>query len=144
RLALRYARRGIERSGADSAASGRAEELEGGTMRAARRPPGSWPAGFVCAAGLVAAGCMHEPLMNASDDVLAAAIAVVDLTSDAAVLVGSGDIADCEHPEGAAATGTLIRRVLERSPDAIVFTTGDHAYPDGAPEEFARCYEPAW
>ena len=87
---------------------------------------------------------MHEPVQIVSNDALAAAVASLDIPDDAAVLVGSGDIADCEAREGARATGALIRSVLERAPGAIVFTTGDHAYPDGSPEQFAECYAPVW
>jgi hypothetical protein len=54
------------------------------------------------------------------------------------VFVGAGDIAECELP-GAEATA----RLLDRIP-GTVFTTGDHAYYRGAPDEFARCYEPTW
>src|SRR5690606_19525394 len=103
------------------------------------RPRLAWAAGVA-----LAAACMHEPVRFASSNGLAAAVATLELPPDAAVLVGSGDIADCETPAGAAATGELIGLVLQRAPDALVFTTGDHAYPDGAPEEFAACYAPRW
>ena len=99
---------------------------------------------MTAAAAALAVACMHEPVRFASSNGLAAAVATLELPPDAAVLVGSGDIADCETPAGAAATGELIGLVLQRAPDALVFTTGDHAYPDGAPEEFAACYAPRW
>ena len=54
------------------------------------------------------------------------------------VFVGAGDIAECDLP-GAEATA----RLLDRIP-GTVFTTGDHAYYRGSPDEFARCYEPTW
>ncbi|MGQ0849766.1 MAG: PKD domain-containing protein [Actinomycetota bacterium] len=53
------------------------------------------------------------------------------------VLVGAGDI--CVN-SNAAATAALIAGL----PGASVFTTGDNAYPDGTPEQFASCYEPTW
>jgi len=52
--------------------------------------------------------------------------------------MGAGDIAGSE--EDARATGDLIRAA---SPDAV-FTTGDNAYPDGSPADYARAYEPTW
>ena len=89
-------------------------------------------------------GCAHAPNPIAPEAALAAAIAAIDLPPDAAVLVGTGDIASCERPDAPAATAALMRAVIERAPEAIVFTTGDHAYPSGTPEEFEACYEPAW
>ncbi len=55
------------------------------------------------------------------------------------VLVGAGDIANCELGTGAAATA----RVLDRIP-GTVFTAGDHAYPSGTAKEFETCYESTW
>ncbi len=54
------------------------------------------------------------------------------------VLVGAGDIADCNTP-GAAVTATLLDHI-----EGIVFTAGDNVYPDGAVEEFRTCYGPTW
>lgn len=60
----------------------------------------------------------------------------------AAVLVGAGDIAACDRRAGADTTARLVTAV---APDtAVVFTTGDNAYPDGAPEDYRDCYDPAW
>ena len=56
-----------------------------------------------------------------------------------ALLLGAGDIADCSS-EGDEATA----RLLERFPNATVFTLGDNVYDQGRPDEFARCYEPSW
>jgi 3',5'-cyclic AMP phosphodiesterase CpdA len=53
-------------------------------------------------------------------------------------IMGAGDIAGDE--EDAAATADLIRAA---DPDAV-FTTGDNAYPDGSPEDYAKRYEPTW
>jgi acid phosphatase type 7 len=88
--------------------------------------------------------CVHVPERIAPDEALAAAIAAIDIPSDAHVLVGSGDIASCDEPEGAAATAALVGAVLARAPNAVVFTTGDHAYPDGTAAEFSACYDPLW
>jgi hypothetical protein len=54
------------------------------------------------------------------------------------VLVGAGDIADCESP-GAAATAKLVDRI-----PGAVFTLGDNAYPAGSTEQYADCYAPTW
>lgn len=56
----------------------------------------------------------------------------------AEVLVGAGDIASCEY-EGDEMTAQLLDAI-----SGTVFTTGDHAYSDGTPDEFANCYEPTW
>ncbi|HEX6992674.1 MAG TPA: metallophosphoesterase [Gammaproteobacteria bacterium] len=98
----------------------------------------------VAAAAALLAGCLHEPVRIAGSNVLAAAVATLDLPEDAAVLVGGGDIADCEDLAGARATAELIALVLARAPEAVVFTTGDHAYPRGTPHEFTACYAPTW
>ena len=55
------------------------------------------------------------------------------------VLVGAGDIASCQS-SGDEATAKLI----ERMPDATVFTLGDDVYEDGTATEFADCYDPTW
>jgi hypothetical protein len=60
-----------------------------------------------------------------------------------AVLAGAGDISTCGN-DGDSITAGLIDEVIAENPTAIVFTTGDNVYPDGAPEEFARCYDPTW
>ena len=60
-----------------------------------------------------------------------------------AVLVGAGDIADCDRiPSGdsaAAATALLVERI-----PGTVFTAGDAAYEVGSPANFADCYDPTW
>lgn len=96
----------------------------------------------VCAGGLL--GCMHQQVEIVSPTVLRDTVATLEIPAGAAVLVGTGDIADCETLPGAGATGDLVRAVLERVPDAIVFTTGDHAYPDGSAQDYRDCYTPTW
>jgi hypothetical protein len=66
-----------------------------------------------------------------------------DLAGTPVVLAGAGDISDCDN-EGDSVTAGLIDDVVAENPSAIVFTTGDNVYPDGAPEEFAQCYDPTW
>jgi len=115
----------------------------------APRPRSAARADIGCGLALAAAaslvsGCMHEPVRFAGGNALAAAVATLDLPEGAAVLVGGGDIADCDDLAGPRATAELIELVLARAPEAIVFTTGDHAYPRGTPDEFAACYAPTW
>ena len=58
--------------------------------------------------------------------------------SDAAVLVGAGDIATCEgHADEATAA------LLDAIP-GTVFAAGDLAYPDGTDRDFTTCYDPSW
>lgn len=54
------------------------------------------------------------------------------------VIVGAGDIADCDS-RGDEATAALLDRI-----PGTVFTTGDHAYQDGTAFEFMNCYDPSW
>lgn len=54
------------------------------------------------------------------------------------VLVGAGDIANCDE-SGDEATAAIIARIA-----GTVYTTGDHAYPSGRARDFANCYAPSW
>ena len=54
------------------------------------------------------------------------------------VLVGAGDIADCQTGADMA-TARLIDRIR-----GLVFTAGDEAYPEGSAENFRDCYDPSW
>jgi hypothetical protein len=65
----------------------------------------------------------------------------VTQTSEPVVLVGAGDIANCEISGGLGAIATA--RVLDQIP-GTVFTVGDHAYPSGTAAQFHDCYEPSW
>lgn len=55
-----------------------------------------------------------------------------------AVLVGAGDIAECD---GAGDEATA--QMLDTIP-GLIFTVGDNAYPDGATEDYLQCFEPSW
>ena len=55
------------------------------------------------------------------------------------VIVGAGDIADCNRTQDSD-TAALVEAI----PDAPVFTIGDNTYPIGAASEFANCYDPTW
>lgn len=54
------------------------------------------------------------------------------------VLVGAGDIGDCDA-RGDEATADLLDDI-----EGTVFTAGDNAYQVGSLEEFRACYDPTW
>ena len=58
------------------------------------------------------------------------------------VFVGAGDIANCEVAGGGGARATAA--LLDRFPNAVIFTTGDHAYQSGSDKDFKTCYDPTW
>ena len=55
-----------------------------------------------------------------------------------AVLVGAGDIADC-NSNGDESTASLLDGLA-----GTVFTLGDNAYESGSAADFRRCYDPSW
>ena len=105
-----------------------------------------WPRGVAGMLGAVlcAAACTRFDVQPASDADLAAAVASVDVPAGAAVLAGAGDVAMCGRLDPAEATARLLDAIVAAHPDVLIFTTGDHAYPDGTAREFAECYEPTW
>jgi 3',5'-cyclic AMP phosphodiesterase CpdA len=94
------------------------------------------------AALLAAAGCTETPVAASGPPEAAESPAPEPPSPAPAVspvtIMGAGDIA--RHPEAATATAELIRA---GNPDAV-FTTGDNAYPDGSPSDYAEIYEPTW
>jgi len=56
----------------------------------------------------------------------------------AAILLGAGDIADCDSGEPEATA-----RILDTIP-GTVFTAGDNVYPRGSRTDFAECYDLTW
>jgi hypothetical protein len=62
---------------------------------------------------------------------------------DAAVLVGAGDIANCDS-DGDELTASLLDSILAENENAVVFTLGDNVYGRGTEENFAKCYDPTW
>ncbi len=54
------------------------------------------------------------------------------------VLVGAGDIADCNSIRDDATANQL------DSIPGVVFAAGDNAYPDGTAANFTSCYDPTW
>lgn len=58
--------------------------------------------------------------------------------SSSPVMVGAGDIANCDGRRSEA-TAKLLDGIA-----GTVFTAGDHAYPDGTDREFIECYGVTW
>jgi hypothetical protein len=54
------------------------------------------------------------------------------------VLVGAGDIANCNRTQDGS-TAQLLDGIA-----GTVVTLGDNAYPDGTPTQFTNCYGPTW
>jgi hypothetical protein len=53
-------------------------------------------------------------------------------------IIAAGDIGDCKLP-GANLTATLIENM-----EGDVLAVGDLVYPEGAPKDYIKCYEPTW
>ena len=81
---------------------------------------------------------LRNPIGRASLAVLLLGALSAQQPSRPPILVGAGDIASCryDHDEATA-------KLLDSIP-GTVFTTGDNAYPNGTPDQFARCYGPTW
>jgi acid phosphatase type 7 len=90
----------------------------------------------VALAAAVASACSGSP--TAPSSVSTNVTAQPGNSGATEVLVGAGDIADC-NTSGAAATAAL----LDRQP-GTVFTAGDNAYQYGSEENFRDCYGPTW
>jgi calcineurin-like phosphoesterase family protein len=58
-----------------------------------------------------------------------------------AVLVGAGDIGQCDNDGGRPSEATA--RLLDGI-EGTVFTAGDNAYPTGSAADFANCYDKSW
>jgi len=92
-------------------------------------------------AALLAAGCVTARLEVGTPAQLAAATARIPAAQAGDVtVVAAGDVADCANLAAARATAALV----ELFPSATVLVPGDTAYPDGATNDFARCYGPTW
>lgn len=66
-------------------------------------------------------------------------------TPDRFTLIAVGDMGDCSR-NGTEVTARIVEHLIKESqPDIVrLHTLGDHAYPNGNKEAFARCFEPAW
>ena len=65
-------------------------------------------------------------------------VAVPSAQADGAVLVGAGDISEC-NSAGDSATARLVQSI-----GGTVFTLGDNAYYNGTWSQFQNCYAPTW
>ena len=63
--------------------------------------------------------------------------------AEGTVLVGAGDIASCTS-QGDEATAAVLDQVVSGADQAVVFTAGDNAYPNGSERDFIDCYDPSW
>jgi acid phosphatase type 7 len=55
------------------------------------------------------------------------------------LLIGAGDIAVCGEDQD-----ELTSAILERYPEAAIFTAGDNTYDTGRAVEYQNCYGPSW
>src|SRR5687768_13282903 len=62
-------------------------------------------------------------------------------------MIGAGDIAECDDT-GDEATAVLVDSVLRANQAAnvetVVFTLGDHAYPEASRQYLTQCFTPSW
>ncbi len=62
-------------------------------------------------------------------------------------MIGAGDIAQCDDT-GDEATARLVDSVLKANASAnvetVVFTLGDHAYPEASDRYLSQCFTPSW
>jgi hypothetical protein len=81
----------------------------------------------------------QRPLSSSLPPGTQSAVTTPGNPDDGVVLVGAGDIANCNILGGARATATLLDGI-----EGTIFTTGDHAYETGSVKDFQNCYEPTW
>jgi hypothetical protein len=98
---------------------------------------------------ILLAGCATTRRPAATESVTAAGaplptleeLVARPLSTDDALLIGAGDIAECgsqlPHAKDTAA-------IIDKFPNATVFTAGDDAYTNGTEREFRDCYGAAW
>ena len=66
-------------------------------------------------------------------------------TPQIAYFVGAGDIADCTSVGAdGGAHGEATAKLIDRMPEAFVFTAGDNAYFLGNAADYRDCYKPRW
>ncbi len=65
----------------------------------------------------------------------------------AKMMIGAGDIAQCDDT-GDEATARLVDSVLKvneaANVETVVFTLGDHAYPEASDRYLSQCFTPSW
>jgi len=91
----------------------------------------------------VDSGGMVTGIAPGSAHIIAAAegladTAWIDVVHAAQVLVGAGDISDCETAKDEE-TATLLDQI-----EGTVFAAGDLVYEEATTEDFADCYDPTW
>jgi Calcineurin-like phosphoesterase len=95
---------------------------------------------------LLGVGLTCAPAVQTTPPPATATAAEVAL-SGASVLIGTGDIGNCNNT-GAAQTARLVDSVLRADSAAQVhdeaITLGDNAYPGGSTRDFAQCFAPTW
>jgi len=93
--------------------------------------------GMVSIVGRSAGSAAATPRATATQPAIASTPTASSPLADP-VLVGAGDIADCDLESGAA-TAALLDTI-----EGTVFTAGDNAYPNGSAAQFQDCYAPTW
>jgi hypothetical protein len=61
-----------------------------------------------------------------------------------AYFVGAGDIADCSVAAESGVHAEATAALIDKQPEAFVFTAGDNAYFFGSAEDYRNCYRPRW
>ena len=91
---------------------------------------------------LLVVACAHPRVYVVPAEQLAAVAARIGQIGEGdALVIAAGDIARCgEQLEAARSTAALVQLF----PSATVIAAGDTAYPDGARQDFERCYDPTW
>ena len=106
-----------------------------------RRPHG-W---LVLLFGVVAPGGCDFGLQRTPPPADSPAGEIAD--SGATFMIGAGDIAECDDT-GDEATARLVDSVLKANQAAnvetVVFTLGDHAYPEASGRYLRECFTPSW
>jgi len=97
---------------------------------------GNTSAATVNGSGLVSGVAAGSATITATSEGQSGTSAItVTPPSASVVLVGAGDIADCN----AEPTAALLDNIA-----GTVFTAGDNAYPNGSASDYANCYNPSW
>jgi acid phosphatase type 7 len=81
------------------------------------------------------------PSPTATQTITPTATPLPTATSTPVLLAGAGNIAVCgDLNQGDERTAALV----ERFPNAAVFTTGDNVYAEGTPNDYTYCFMPSW
>lgn len=105
------------------------------------RGPGASPSGQAVGASSPSPPSSASPGLTpeaTSPSPITASPSATATPAPVAVLVGAGDIGDCDTPDDTA-TAALLDDI-----EGTVFTAGDNAYENGTAKEFATCYDETW